>query len=178
MEESILTVWTGKTNLGLLAIMFALALSGLHLIYRDSVKTARSAPSASKIPFGRPLSVTLYEYPFHYRPVPSYLFRQNSLSRGTRNILIFEFHANRVPGLDLVINIIWHMGNYTFLEFTAGLLDKTPGRTATLDIMGTRLVLTDRQENITAVMLSQVHIISSSQLCRLAPLLFPSAAQK
>lgn len=70
------------------------------------------------------------------------------------------------------------MRNYTFLEFTAGLLDKTPGRTATLDIMGTRLVLTDRQENITAVMLSQVHITSSSQLCRLISLLFPSASQK
>lgn len=62
MEETTSAVWSGKTNLGLLAILFALALSGLHLIYRDSMKNARSAPSASKIPFGRPLSVTHYNY--------------------------------------------------------------------------------------------------------------------
>lgn len=48
------------------------------------------------------------------------------------------------------------MRESTFLEYTHEILDETPGRTASLEIMGKRLLLTDRQENITAVMLSQV----------------------
>ncbi|KAI1374097.1 cytochrome P450 [Hypoxylon crocopeplum] len=62
----------------------------------------------------------------------------------------------RLPfGLDLMFRIIWRMRQNTFLEFTNEILSNTPGRTASLEVLGTRLVLTDRQENITAVMLSQ-----------------------
>ncbi|KAI2627827.1 cytochrome P450 [Hypoxylon sp. NC1633] len=65
-------------------------------------------------------------------------------------------NPSRLPfGLDLMFRIIWRMRQDTFLEFTDVILNDTPGRTASLEVLGTRLVLTDRQENISAVMLYQ-----------------------
>ncbi|KAK2027483.1 cytochrome P450 [Colletotrichum zoysiae] len=65
-------------------------------------------------------------------------------------------NPSRFPlGLDIIYRIVQRMRESTFLEYTHEILDETPGRTASLEIMGKRLVLTDRQENITAVMLTQ-----------------------
>lgn len=60
--------------------------------------------------------------------------------------------------MDIIFRIVQRMRESTFLEYTHEILDETSGRTASLEIMGKRLVLTDRQENITAVMLTQVFL--------------------
>lgn len=52
-----------------------------------------------------------------------------------------------------------HMRNHTLYEWTNEIL-QVPGRTVELNLMGSRMVLTDNPENVKTIMSTQVRLSS------------------